>query len=322
MLFLDTMEHKMNSEFRLLHIIQRMMEKEVSNKMLALEIFGVDTPNNNTKIRNSIKVIEAFFGENYVRTGKSTHKLVEMPKVMRNMNVNSSEGMMEVFEFISLFDTHKLKLFELSEPELVRKIKKETKAIYHLFDKPFEEVENEEIWKKLKRVVRDRRYISIAYKKNRLKTYNNIKPIRIVYGHNNWYLAALLTEEIGEYDFTFFRINNIRHVEVNTQSFHQDPQVIKHLENMQSLFEQYNVPSYKVELEVSANIATYFKSKKYLSSQVIIEEKEDGTLLVCYNITNKEEILPLIKKWVPDVRVKSPNKLEEEVKNLYREYVK
>ncbi|SFV63989.1 transcriptional regulator, putative [hydrothermal vent metagenome] len=312
----------MNSEKRVLYIVNRLLEKEVSNSILAMEIYGEDSANSRTKVRNSIKVIKNTFGEKCVETAKGKHKLVDIPKTMRDLYKNSAKGMMEVFEFISLFDSHKLEVFEQSEPELVAKIKKETTSLYHLFDSPFEPIEDEQVWQDVKKSVKYRQYISVAYKKNKLRTYNNIKPIRIVYAKNNWYLAALLTEEIDDFDFTFLRINNIKHIEINKNTFYEDAQVLSHLKNMQSLFESYNMPQEEIFIEVSKSIATYFKRKKYLKTQEIVEECKDGSLLIRYKITNYMEILPIIKQWIPNIRIIKPISLKNKIEQIFRDYVK
>jgi len=316
------MEHKMNSERRLLYIIDRLLENEVGNAELAVEIFAEDSDKTRTNVRNSIKVIKEYFGDKLVNTRKGYHKLVDVPQSMRELYKSSPHEMLEIFEFISLFDAPKLEYFEKSEPALVEKIKKETKVLYQLFDAPFEHVEDSEKWKQIKKCVKGRRYASIVYKKNKLLTYNNIKPIRIVFAKNNWYLAALLTEDTeGEYDFTFFRLNNIMHVEVEVTSFNEEKGAVIHLENMQSLFERYDIDRYDVVLLVDKEVSSYFKQKKYLKSQKIIEEKKDGSLLVSYTINNTMEILPLIKQWLPHAHVLKPTVLKDEITQMLQTYL-
>jgi hypothetical protein len=311
----------MNSEERLLYIVDRLLDQEVSNASLATEIFGENNANNRTKVRNSIAVIKKTFGEKCVETAKGKHKLIDIPQVMRELYKNSAKGMIEVFEFISLFDSKKFDIFKQSEPELVTRIKKETDEIYSIFDKPFEEITNQELWHEIKSVVKNRRYISVVYKKNELKTYNHIKPIRIVYAHNNWYLAVLLDDEEKNYDFTPLRINNIIHLEKDEGKFHNEPEAIAHLNNMQSLFEGYKMPRQEVQVEVSKKIAVYFRHKKYLKTQKIIDERKDGSLLLSYEISTSKEIFPLIKQWIPHIRIVHPLPLKEEIEKIFRDYI-
>ncbi|CAA6800751.1 MAG: Transcriptional regulator, putative [uncultured Sulfurovum sp.] len=318
---LESMVSNMNSEERLLFIVDKLSKEVCSNSRLALEIFGEDTDNTRTKIRNSIKVIKKFFGRKLVQVSKGSHKLIDFPSSMLSLYDASSEDMIDVFQFIALFDEKKLAYFEQSEPLLMRKIKRETKALYHIFDVPFETIEEEKIWEKIKKSVKEKRYISIDYERNKLKNFKHIKPIRIVFARNNWYLAALLTENIDEYDFTFLRINHIKHVTIEAKQFKEEKQVLKHLEEMQSLFESYAMPNYEVKVQVSKKIASYFKQKKHLKSQNIVEERDDGSLLVTYSINNMMEILPLVKQWVPNIEIVEPLSLKNEIEQIFWDYI-
>lgn len=317
----ESMASSMNSERRLLYIIDRLMKEELSNSQLANEIFGTDSDNTRTKVRNTLKVIAEHFGERLVSTRKGYHKLIELPKNLKELYNNTSNEMIELFEFVSLFDSKKLDFFEQSEPELVRKIKKDTNTIYHMFDKPFEEIENIEIWQQLKKAVKERRYISLAYEKNKLLTYNCLKPLKIVFANNNWYLATLLTEATDDYDFTLLRINHIKHLKLEATNFQREPIAIKHLQEMQSLFERYNIEKYTVTVKIDKSVASYFKQKKYLRSQKIVEEKKDASLIVEYTINNTLEMLPLIKQWLPHIHVIEPQSLKSEIEQILRDYI-
>lgn len=311
----------MNSQARILIILEALLKGEACTKDLAVKIFGKSTPNTQKNIQNDLKIIKRHFNERYIVTRRGCQKLIDIPQSFHNLYEKSADEMVDIFQFVALFDSERLKLFKESEPKLVAKIRKETDAIFHVFDTPFEELKDEALWKQLKKVIRDRRYISIAYEKNRLQVYNNIKPIRIVYAKNNWYLAALLTENIETFDFTFFRISNIKHITIEANNFHRDMQVIEHLRGMQSLYERYDVPSYEVRVLISKDIAKYFKKKKYLKSQTILKEKADGSLSVSFSVNCDMEIIPLIKQWAPDIVVESPHELKKKMEDIFKKYL-
>ena len=62
-------------------------------------------------------------------------------------------------------------------------------------------------------------------------------------------------------------------------------------------------------LEVDVSIKRIFKQKKFLSSQTIL--KEEDNLFVSYKVTNDMEILPLIGKWLPNIKIISPESTKE-----------
>ena len=91
--------------------------------------------------------------------------------------------------------------------------------------------------------------------------------------------------------------------------------VESHILGFQSLFDNYKKPKYRVEILVSPQQAKYFKDKKWLKSQKILSDDNEG-LLIEYQINNDMEILPLVKKWLPDIEIISPKKLRD---RLYRD---
>jgi predicted DNA-binding transcriptional regulator YafY len=76
-----------------------------------------------------------------------------------------------------------------------------------------------------------------------------------------------------------------------------------------------------VIVEVSSSKAHYFKAKKHLASQKIIEEKKDGTIVLCFTITQLKEIEEMILKWIPHMRVVSPLSLRESIEKKLKKYL-
>ncbi|HIP59085.1 MAG TPA: WYL domain-containing protein [Campylobacterales bacterium] len=196
------------------------------------------------------------------------------------------------------------------------------RVIYQLHSSPFEEIKDQKIWHTLKEAIRNKRYICIAYHESKLLSYSHVKPIKIVYAKNNWYLATIISEEDKHgYGFTFLRINHIIGVSMETQNFQEDISALKFLENFQTLFEEYRGKSYTVNLLAKKEIAVFFKQKKYLKSQSIVDTQEDGSLLLSFRIDNSLEIMPLIKQWLPHLIVVQPQTLKEEIDKILHQYL-
>ncbi len=58
-----------------------------------------------------------------------------------------------------------------------------------------------------------------------------------------------------------------------------------------------------------------------MSSQQILETKENGNIVVSYQITQEIEIEELIKKWIPYVKVIEPLSLKEKIESELRNYL-
>ena len=310
----------MDVKERILYIVESLAKDACSVKQLSIDVFGTDEPKKVRLIQQDIKMLKERYPDKVYSPKKGFYKLVNLPDFLAKLTNNDAGDLSELFEFIALFDAKMLKLFEQSEPALVKKLRKEIRSIYHIKDDPIEQIHNKEIWLKLKKAVKDKRYISIAYEKDKLKAYNEIKPIKIVFARNNWYLAAINGDESHEFEFTFFRISHIVAVTLDSRTFHEDIGALKHLDNLQTLFELYKTEQYTVTLLVQAHVAPYFKSKKYLKSQQLVKENEDGSLILSYRINNTMEILPLIKRWLPDVVVLEPTELKDKINTIIKQY--
>ena len=310
----------MDAQERILYVAERLSKEACTSKQLSLEIFDTDESKKVRLIQSDIKLLkERYPGKIYVPS-KGYNKFLDLPDFMKKLMSSDAVEISELFEFIALFDAKMLKLFEESEPALLKKLKRETRSIYYIKDDPIEEIHNKEIWKTLKKAVKEKRYISMAYEKDKLIAYNSIQPIKIVFAQNNWYLAAVNTEEEHEFEFTFFRISHIVAVKMDAKTFHQDVEVLHHLKNLQSLFELYKVKQYNVKILVKPKVASYFSSKKYLKSQQLVKENEDGSLIISFRINNTMEILPIIKRWLPDLVVLEPKELKDKVYSIIEQY--
>ncbi len=59
----------------------------------------------------------------------------------------------------------------------------------------------------------------------------------------------------------------------------------------------------------------FFKAKKHLKSQEILEENENGNLIISFKVTQDMEIEELIKKWIPFIKVIEPISLKEKIES-------
>ncbi|GEM_PF-1868800 len=311
----------MNSQERILYILEALAKKECCSKELSRNIFGVDDSKHLRLIQNDIKIIKKIYGEKLHSSKRGCYKFISIPSTLNDIYTVSPKELLNLFEFIALFDTKMLNIFKQSNATLIKKLKKDTTAIYKIHTQPIEEIKNTQIWNTLKDAVKYRRYLSIAYHRNKLKTYNDIKPLKIVFAQNNWYLAALVSEKDNPYGFTFFRINHIIGIKVEAKTYQKDLTAMKFLENFQTLFEVYGAKKFKVELLAQKEISSFFKQKKYLESQTITKTYEDGSILLSFYVTDFMEITPLIKQWLPYLVIHSPQTLKEELKTILHQYL-
>jgi predicted DNA-binding transcriptional regulator YafY len=77
-----------------------------------------------------------------------------------------------------------------------------------------------------------------------------------------------------------------------------------------------------VILNVDKEVSSYFKRRKIIPNQAIIKELSDGGILVSTKVSYDEEILKIVRYWIPHVKIISPRYLQEKLEADLAEYIK
>lgn len=175
----------------------------------------------------------------------------------------------------------------------------------------------------LKDSIKNKELISIKYKlHNREVFYENLKPYKILFMNDNYYLAC---ETNNEYKFSMYRVNNILEINQSRDTFCYDIDLLEFVENIQTPFAKYSEDFkeklIRVIVEVDKSKISFFENKKFLPSQKIEDRLENGNLLLSFLITQEIEIEDLIKRWIPYLKVIEPISLDEKIKSDIKKYL-
>ncbi|QKE28344.1 transcriptional regulator (WYL domain) [Arcobacter acticola] len=277
-------------------------------------------------IRRDLDVIKEYFPDSYelVKGEKGCYKAITKNAFDNFINAEFMSLMVQMFNLANksdLFDN-----FDLSEDDkkiLESKIK-DAKKYYEFKNKPFENFKSDNVLlKELESKIKHQKYINIQYEINEKINKFEVKPYKIVFINENFYLACEIEHEILE--FAMYRLSKIKSIEDTSKTFHKNIEIEDFIKDMQTPFSIYRRDYKKhlitVVLEVDKSKAFYFESKKYLKSQEILEKKDNGNLLIKYKITQEMEIEELIKKWIPFIKIIKPLSLKEKIVNDLRNYL-
>ena len=163
---------------------------------------------------------------------------------------------------------------------------------------------------------------AIAFK-NRLilkleKRNIEIEPYKVVSFDGIWYLFG---KDLSDEKIKTVFIHEIIDMKIKAEKFKLDKPIESILENVHSAwFEDGNYMEIKVK--VKANIAFNFKLKNILPSQKILEEFADGSLLIQFGVSTEEDIDNILKAWIPDIEIISPQKYRDSFVKELKEYIK
>ena len=307
----------MNQTERILEMMENLSKKQT----LCIQDLSLHFETSTRTIQRDMKLLKAFFKEKLYQPKPECYILQDTDNLYSFIkNSAKPDNLKSFFEFMALFDDKLLSFFDQKEFPMIKEIRRESKVIYHILEKPIEELKNPFLGQ-MKEAISMRRYVDVTLTEIDPKNLKMIKPLKIVFAEGNWYLAAITKNYQVNYGFKFFRINFITDFKLHAQTFQREIEAQNFIENFQSLFQNYKTPNYEVTLCIDSVVSRYFKVKKHLKSQKIIKTEPNGDIVITYQINNDMEILPMIKKWLPHIKVISPKSLDDKIKDDLRHYL-
>jgi predicted DNA-binding transcriptional regulator YafY len=166
----------------------------------------------------------------------------------------------------------------------------------------------EHLFQQLKQAIVENLCLSFSYVRGKAsKLYERIEPYRLVNLKGIWYLAACDQGKLKT-----FSITRIEALSVTRDTFVPDPSIAQKLGQEDGIW--FSETDYEVVLMVAPEVAGYFKRRKLIANQVIEKELQDGSLLVSARVGHSNQILPIVRYWIPHLRILSPESLQTELK--------
>lgn len=216
-----------------------------------------------------------------------------------------------------------------ADPDIFKELEQFTndnKKLYKFQNSPFEDVstlEEKDIFKKLKRAVKNREYVKIKYKYSS-NTFDNLKCLKLLFIDNNWYLAFIDYKN----NLRLSRVSFIENVDYasKVESF-QLVTVEKQMNflnnKLQNAMTLFGVIPKTARLKVHSHISRYFEKgmKKFLSTQNFIKKYDDGSIEITVEYTQNIEVLPFIQSWMPNMIILEPQELKDEYLKRLKETI-
>lgn len=274
-------------------------------KLLCLQNLALKYDTSERSIRRDFELIRKIYGDILISPQKGCYQCVS--KTLFENIIHSAE--LHMLKNIAKL-SHEANLSLHVDNDVQKALIREDENSPYLFkQKPYEEIfKYREKFSKLEFAVKFRKEIKIVYdnlgKINRFK----LKPYKIIFINENFYLAS---ERKG--NVILSRIALIVDIKMTGNEFFIDRDMMEYIFYMQSPWAIYkkDFKSHlkEVIIEIPKPQAKYFKLKKFLPSQKILNEDENGNITISYTVTSEHEVHSLIKQWIPFVKVISPNTL-------------
>ena len=229
-------------------------------------------------IGRDLKVIKEYFPESFELIRKhddsssACYKAVTKESFNNFMKPEVLSLMVQTFNMASrsdLFDNFDL---DADDKRIISHKIKELNNIYEFKNKPFENTKSDgKIFKTIEKNIKYQKCIIIEYPNLGKLVKIEVKPYKILFINENFYLACEIDNE--EYQFSMYRISKIKTIEDTAKTYHRNYDIDNFIKDIQTPFSRYT-PNYKnklidIKIEVDSKKAFFFKSKKYLKSQNI-----------------------------------------------------
>ena len=144
----------------------------------------------------------------------------------------------------------------------------------------------------------------------------DVKPLKIANFEGYWYLLALNYKD----EYRRYHINSMKNIKILEDTFFIDDEFLDKVNKkaVNVWYDPFKEP-YLVELYLDKVVTKYFKRLPSFKP-LHFKEERDGSSIVITEITDEMEILPFILRWIPHVKIISPQKLEKEVLNKIEKY--
>lgn len=170
----------------------------------------------------------------------------------------------------------------------------------------------------LEQAIEQKREITITYTsygKKVAKEYSEVQPIKVIVYEGFWYLLA----QHGKYTKKFY-LKSIHSCDVTNTIFKHNPKIIDRMENAINVWFSTTEKPYEVRLWVDKEVVTYFERKPVTRNQKLYKQS-DGSAELVLKVTSDEEVYPILKYWMPMIRVIEPAEIQEKFNTILLNYL-
>ena len=157
-----------------------------------------------------------------------------------------------------------------------------------------------------------RRKVSFEYLVAKRRKAYEVEPYKLINNKGVWYLAARHNTKLKTFSFS-----KIERLTLGKGTFTHDPQLDSTLASEDGIW--LSEEPINIVLKVDQAAAGYFKRRKLIANQVIDKELADGSLIVSAKVGHPNQVLPIVRYWLPSIEILSPDGLQQELENALRQ---
>lgn len=280
-----------------------------SGKKLNIENLAYNNDVHKRTIQRDIALIKEHLHDGFIQS--DGENIYSLDKTLFDGMLSGAE----IASLVHICNVFRQSGIELDLTEGVERLVKKSAEVYDIKNKPLEMFTKKSTLTTIEKAIKGSREVKIKYKTAYREKEVEFKPYKVTMLNENFYLLG--TKLDGT--FLFLRINMILDIELNSKTFYKNADVVEFIKKIQTPFATYGESIKTIKLQVNAEVAKYYKMKKFYNSQKIEEELQDGSIVVSYEVTNFREIQDFVIQWLPNVHILEPKEFKSHVKSVLKE---
>lgn len=172
----------------------------------------------------------------------------------------------------------------------------------------------EQGFKQLEQSIIARQRVGFDYLNTESSKSYLVEPYKLINNKGVWYLAAKHDGKVKTFSFS-----KIEHVVPTEETFTYNQELDQTLAKEDGVW--LSEQPIEIVLKVDKSVAPYFKRRKLIANQVIEKELEDGSLILSAKVGHQNQVIPIVRYWIPYIRVISPDGLQDSVDRDLRAYL-
>ena len=168
----------------------------------------------------------------------------------------------------------------------------------------------------LEQAIVNRHHVQFRYNKanGETKLRDAVEPYKLINQKGIWYLAAW-----DEGKLKSFAVSRMAALMVEETTFVPRAHVEEDLAKSDGIW--LGSDRRRVLIQVSSQVATFFRRRNLLPNQVIEKELAGGDILVSTTVAQADEVLPIIRYWIPHVRILEPIAMQQQLEEGLASYL-
>jgi len=168
----------------------------------------------------------------------------------------------------------------------------------------------------IEKAINSSQKVTFTYLKDDNRFTITVDPYKIVNFDSFWYLVAKREGKLRRY-----YLQNISDTKLEESTFRKSKNIEDLINNAINIWFDEN-GNIDVELLIDKSIIKYFQRKPISPTQKLKGFDKDGNMIITLQITHKNEIIPIIKYWLPNIKVLKPKDINQEIGQEIEKFLK